>query len=141
MGSYLLNNTSSTPYEFTKLMVYTGLPLSDFGTPNFDSLSVIAQGTLAYNFLPGGTTALIPQAGPEPAGALTLPAFSFNPSGYTLLVGQAEQMFSDGSLGSPVSFSFAGAAVPEPATNTLLAIGGGLLGLRSFTRRFRHQRQ
>jgi hypothetical protein len=123
----LTDSSTGTSYELTSLQVFVDLDPAFFNQTDFDSPQAIATGMLnsdisnvelsANSFIGFGAGPAIPDT-------------------YVLILGTANAILSDGSLGSPTEFSFADlVSVPEPDTLALSVLGFALSIVFSLTRR------
>jgi hypothetical protein len=128
----LINTSNAHPFDFTGLVVYSGLDMDFFNSIEFASPAAIASGTLFSDVLAEEEQLTIPISGGSPA-ILTFSAPG-KTNTYNLIVGTARPILSNNTFGPDVGFAFAGSAVPEPGT---LALLGGLVvpGLMLLRRR------
>jgi hypothetical protein len=133
---FVLTNTSTqNAYQLSSLQIYTGLNLSYFNLENYASPAAIATGTLDSDIVANlGHPAIVPVAGLQADPLLTFSTLPVDPRSYELLIGTAQAIESDGSLGPPIDFAFA-ATVPEPWSIILLAPAMLLLGRICLARR------
>jgi hypothetical protein len=133
----LVNSDTTSSYLLTSLNIYQDLDLTNFNSSDFDSSAAIGSSTPVVSL----TNQLLLQAGPDADPLLTFSIGPVTPFTYDLLTGTASQILPDGSLGSPVDFSFADAVVVPPnpqaicflarSASRYLSAGGAEPGRRS----------
>jgi hypothetical protein len=123
IDNIILMNSSSQHYAFTSLTVYQNLNIAYFNQSEFDSSQAIATGVLFYQDVPvmgqdhseytnvagfglGVPTSCLCVPTGYPAGIGFVPQ-PFETNTYSLLVGNAAVLNLDGSIGTPIAFSYA----------------------------------
>jgi hypothetical protein len=119
----LMNNSTEFAFDFSSLILFTGLDLSFFNPIEYASISAMASGTMAYDFLSlNGGEASIPLAGGSASPILTFPTGPLSYDKYILLAGTARPIIGQDQYGDEIMFTVAAANVPEPASIVLFGI-------------------